>query len=364
MTVELIPVRGLPEITEGDDLAALIAEVLGPDGVRDGDVLAVTQKVVSKSEGRVVPEDRDWVASESRRVVARRGDLVIAETAHGLVCANAGVDRSNVPQGFLTLLPEDPDGSAERIRAGLVERTGRRVGVVVTDTFGRPWRRGQVNVAVGCAGMPPLVDLRGTKDAHGRVLEATILARADEVAAAAGLAAGKAEAVPVVVVRGLEPASPAGAVRDLIRPREEDLFRESPLQALSSRRTIREFGEAPVPREVLVESVAAALTAPVPHGSRHRLRPWLWVILESEPARRRLLAAMAAAWVRDLRGDRTPEAVIRRRLARSDAVLGAAPALAVPSLSLEGGSLSLASLKGKTLRLEVLGSYPKSAAVD
>lgn len=335
MRLDVLPVEGLPEVAEGDDLAALIAEAARD--LRDGDVVAVTQKVVSKAEGRMVPDEEGrepWALREARRVVARRGDLVIAETSHGFVCANAGVDGSNVPEGFLTLLPEDPDASASRIRDGLRARAGRAVAVVVTDTFGRPWRRGQVNVALGCAGLPALVDLRGTKDAHGNLLEATVIALADEVAAAAGLVTGKADGVPVALVRGLRHDAAPGLARDLVRPAEEDLFRESPLLAVSARRTIREFGSGEVPREVVAEAVAAALTAPVPHGSRHRTRPWLWVVLDSGPGRRRLLGAMAEAWVRDLRADGTPEGVIRRRLARSDALLGAAPLLAIPSLTL------------------------------
>jgi coenzyme F420-0:L-glutamate ligase / coenzyme F420-1:gamma-L-glutamate ligase len=334
VTVEVIPVRGLPEIGPGDDLPTLIA---GATSLKDGDAVAVTQKAVSKAEGRIVPGHKEeWVAREARRIVARRGELVIAETAHGFVCASAGVDASNVAAGFVSLLPHDPDGSAERIRSSLHRETGRDVAVVVTDTFGRPWRRGLVNVAIGCAGLPAMVDLRGTKDAGGRILEATVVALADEVAAAAGLVMGKADGIPVAVVRGLHPAAPPSPARELVRPREEDLFRTSPLTAISARRTVREFGSGPVPREVLTEAVAAALTAPVPHGSRHPRRPWTWVVLESAPARRRLLGAMADAWRRDLLGDGTAEEVIDRRLRRSDALLGAAPALLVPFLTMAG----------------------------
>jgi coenzyme F420-0:L-glutamate ligase/coenzyme F420-1:gamma-L-glutamate ligase len=339
--IEILPVRGLPEVREGDDLAAQIEEALAGEGIalHDGDVVAVTQKVVSKAEGRLVPDGErkaEWVAKEAHRVVARRGGLVIAETAHGFVCANAGIDASNVAEGLLSLLPEDPDRSAERIRDGLHRRAGRTVGVVVTDTFGRPWRRGLVDVAIGCAGLPALVDLRGSPDHLGRLLEVTVVALADEVAAAAGMVMGKADRVPVAVVRGVpgHHAAAAGRARDLVRNPRDDLFRWSPLQAISTRRTIREFGEGAVPRDVLLEAVAAALTAPVPHGSRHRTRPWVWVLLERGPARRRLLGAMAAAWRRDLEGDTVPESTIARRVARSDAVIGEAPVLAVPFLSL------------------------------
>lgn len=334
MSLELLPVTGLPEISAGDDLAVLVAEHAA---LRDRDVVAVTQKVVSKAEGRVVRGGKEeWVTTEARRVVARRGDLVIAETRHGFVCANAGVDASNVPEGLLTLLPEDPDGSAAAIRDGLRERTGAEVAVVITDTFGRPWRRGLVNVAIGCAGLPALVDLRGTKDAAGRLLESTVVALADEVAAAAGLVMGKAEGVPAAVVRGLRPDAPPAPAADLVRPPDEDLFRTSPFDAIAARRTVRSFGDGTVPREVLTEAVGAALTAPVPHGSRLRSRPWTWVALETAAARTALLGAMADAWVRDLRDDGTPDEVVRRRLARSDALLGAAPVLLLPFLSLEG----------------------------
>lgn len=336
MTVEVVPLLGIPEVRTGDDLAAVLAPALGAAGVRDGDVVVVTQKVVSKAEGRVIPVEGDgraaWVERESRRVVARRGDLVIAETRHGFVCANAGVDASNVRAGFLSLLPEDPDGSAEGLRKRFAEDLGASVGVVITDTFGRPWRRGLVNVAIGCAGFPALVDLRGTLDHTGRVLEATVVALADEVAAAAGLVMAKAGRVPAAVVRGVSAEAPAGSAADLVRPAEEDLFRESPLLSISARRTIRSFEEGEVPREAVEEAIRAACTAPAPHHTR----PWLFTVLESPAARKRLLVAMAEAWVRDLRGDGTPEHVIQRRLRKSDAVLGAAPVLIVPAVRLRG----------------------------
>ena len=336
MTLTVRPVEGLPQIDEGADLAELIA---GAERLEDADVVVVTQKAVSKAEGRVVPdtEGKDaWVRREARRVVARRGDLIIAETRHGFVCASAGVDASNVARGFLSLLPEDPDESAARLRRDLLRRTGREVGVVITDTFGRPWRRGLVEVAIGCAGFPALFDLRGTKDLHGRVLESTVLALADEVAAAAGLVMGKAQGTPVAVVRGITVSAPAGTAGDLVRDADEDLFRHSPLHAITSRRTVRAFGPGPVARRSMIEAVSAALTAPIPHGSRHARPPWLWVVMEGGPARRRLLAAMGTAWERDLRADGVGQDIISRRRARSEALLGEAPALAVPALTLRG----------------------------
>ncbi|MGH2527405.1 MAG: coenzyme F420-0:L-glutamate ligase, partial [Actinomycetota bacterium] len=334
--MRVLPVEGLPEIRPGDDLAALLAVALREVGAQDGDVVAVTQKVVSKAEGRIVPDDgsgRDaWVQRETVRVVARRGHLVIAETSHGFVCANAGVDASNVEAGFLALLPEDPDASAESLRGELRDRLGVELGVVITDTFGRPWRHGVVNVAIGCAGMPAVVDLRGTKDHHGRELEATIVALADEVAAASGLVMDKDAMVPAAVVRGISADAPLGRARDLVRPREDDLFRESPLVSLSARRTIRSFGHGDVPRDVIEEAVRAACTAPAPHHTR----PWLFAVLTSNAAKRTLLGAIAQAWREDLRRDATPETTIERRLAKSDAVLGAAPVLVVPFVRFAG----------------------------
>ncbi len=335
MSVEIVPVEGLPEIAEGDDIAALITSSQAGRDLRDGDVVAVTQKIVSKSEGRIVPDAEGrgkWVERETVRVVASRGDLLIAETAHGLVCANAGVDASNIPAGFLSLLPEDPDGSAERIRAGLGRATGADIGVVVTDTFGRPWRRGLVNVAIGCAGIPSLVDMRGGSDREGRTLETTIVAFADEIAAASGLVMPKAGGIPAAIVRGLITDAPPGRAAEMVRPPEEDLFREAPLTSISSRRTVRAFGPGDVPRGVIEEAIRAACTAPAPHHNR----PWLFTVADSPSARHRLLAAMAGAWRRDLASDGVPRDAIEKRLAASDAVLGGAPVLIVPAVRFSG----------------------------
>ena len=333
--IDVVPVEGVPEIRGGDDLAAILVDRLRPLALRDGDIVVVTQKIVSKAEGRIVPDrDRDaHLAVETTRVVARRGDLVIAETRHGFVCANAGVDASNVDAGSLTLLPIDPDASAERIRAALVEELDlARLGVVITDTFGRPWREGLVNVAIGVAGIPAILDLRGTPDAGGRMLDATVIAVADEIAAASGLVTRKSEAIPAVVVRGVHPDGRPGTARDLVRSPADDLFRESPLQALHARRTIRTFGPGGVPTAVLEEAIRAACTAPAPHHTR----PWRFSVLTSAPAKRTLLAAMADAWRADLSRDGTSEDVIARRISKSDALLGAAPALIVPWVSSEG----------------------------
>ncbi len=336
MTLEVLPLTGLPEVRPGDDLAALLAPALRDAGVREGDIVVVTQKIVSKAEGRVVSAegaDRDtWVERETKRVVARRGDLVITETHHGFVCANAGVDASNVDAGTLTLLPEDPDGSAERVRAGLAAALGVAPAVVITDTFGRPWREGLVNVAIGCAGLPAVVDLRGRPDDRGRVLEATIVALADEIAAASGLVMTKVSRVPAALVRGVVAEGPPAPASALVRAPEDDLFRESPLQSIRARRTIRTFGPGDVPREAVEEAVRAACTAPAPHHTR----PWMFTALQTPAARRTLLAAIAEAWRADLRRDGTPEETIARRIARSDEVLGAAPMLVVPWIRFAG----------------------------
>ena len=225
MRIEVIPVTGLPEIVEGDDLAELISS---HTELRDGDVVVVAQKIVSKSEGRIVEIDPEHpleerakaVIQETARVVARRGDIVISQTHHGFVCANAGVDASNVPPDRLALLPMDPDGSAERLRAALA----RNIGVVISDTFGRAWRIGQTNVALGVAGIQAVRDHRGEKDSFGMELEATIIAIADEIAGAAELVLGKTRGVPAAIVRGLDVAGD-GSARDLVMSAERDLFR-------------------------------------------------------------------------------------------------------------------------------------------
>ncbi|MAG51812.1 MAG: coenzyme F420-0:L-glutamate ligase [Acidimicrobiaceae bacterium] len=227
--IRVIPVAGLPEVSPGDDLAGMLAEAAD---LADGDVLVVTQKVVSKAEDRLVDVDpevghRPVVEAESVRVLRRRGDLVIAETSHGFVCANAGVDVSNVPDGRAALLPVDSDRSARRIRDALLHRLGLDVAVVVSDTFGRPWRRGVADVAIGCAGLRPIVDLRGTSDALGRELMVTEVAVVDEIAAAAELVMGKAAGVPAAVVRGVDRSwfGDGSVVEDVVRSPAEDLFR-------------------------------------------------------------------------------------------------------------------------------------------
>jgi coenzyme F420-0:L-glutamate ligase / coenzyme F420-1:gamma-L-glutamate ligase len=230
--LEILPVEGIGEVGPGDDLSRLLA-VAAPD-MADGDVLVVTQKVVSKAEAQLVPIDPGdpgskarIVEGESVRVLRRRGDLVISETRHGFVCANAGVDLSNVEDGWAALLPEDPDRSARRLRDGLRGRLGVEVAVIISDTFGRTWRRGLTDVAIGCAGIRPVVDLRGTADANGRELAVTEMCVVDELASAAELVMGKASGICAAIVRGVDPAwLGRGDVRaEVVRPPAEDLFR-------------------------------------------------------------------------------------------------------------------------------------------
>jgi coenzyme F420-0:L-glutamate ligase/coenzyme F420-1:gamma-L-glutamate ligase len=229
--------EGIPEVKVGDDVATLIAEsaLAGDDtALADGDVIVVTQKIVSKAEDRLVAVDpndplshKPLVERESVRILRRRGELIISETVHGFVCANAGIDLSNVERGWAALLPVDSDRSARRIRDRLRHLAGVDVGVVISDTFGRTWRRGVTDVAIGCAGIAGVVDLRGTPDALGREMQVTEVAVVDEIAAAAELVMGKSTGIPVAVVRGIEPEwLRAGSVSDeIVRRPQDDLFR-------------------------------------------------------------------------------------------------------------------------------------------
>ncbi len=232
MTLTVIPVTGIGEIVPGDDLAAIVLDAATRSGITliDGDVVVVTHKVVSKAEGRMVaaPTDEDYRAvalAEATEVLRRRGSMIIAVTRHGFVCANAGVDRSNVPGDAVVLLPVDPDRSAHTLRVRWERATGARLAVVVSDTFGRPWRRGLTDVAIGVSGIDPILDLKGAPDATGRVLEVTEIAVVDEIAAAADLVMGKAGGIPVAVVRGLEWVRGDGRAVDMVRPAAEDFFR-------------------------------------------------------------------------------------------------------------------------------------------
>jgi coenzyme F420-0:L-glutamate ligase / coenzyme F420-1:gamma-L-glutamate ligase len=224
--IRVLPVEGVPEVRPGDDLAQQLADATR-DVLRDGDVLVVTQKVVSKAEGRIVSaEERlGHALAESAAVLRRVGDMIISETHHGFVCANSGVDASNVAEGTVALLPVDPDGSARGIRSRLARDPGVDVGVIISDTFGRAWRVGQTDVAIGIAGIDPFIDYRGSLDEHGRELAATMICVADELAGAAELVMGKAKGVCAAIVRGAAVAWGRGNATSIVRRAQDDLFR-------------------------------------------------------------------------------------------------------------------------------------------
>lgn len=348
--LEILAVEGLPEVAAGDDLGELLATAAGA-WLADGDVVVVTSKIVAKAEGRLVAvgAERDareqarqaWVDRECVREVARRGDTRIVQTRHGFVMAAAGVDASNVPAGTLALLPLDPDASARRLRTQLEARTGRRLAVVVSDTFGRAWRRGQTDLAIGAAGIAVTRSYRGQHDPAGHELVATQIAVADELASAAELVTGKLAGVPAAVIRGLAPASagPDGeSVRTLVRPDSEDLFRLGTAEAMAAgrqsavfhRRSIRAFAARPVDDPPLLRAIGAAVSAPAPHHTT----PWRFVLPRPETATQ-LLEQMAATWEDDLRSDGLSPPARTRRLARG-AVLRRAPRLVIPLLSFAG----------------------------
>jgi coenzyme F420-0:L-glutamate ligase / coenzyme F420-1:gamma-L-glutamate ligase len=346
-TIEILPVTGLPEFRPGDDLAAALATAA--PWLRDGDVVVVTSKVVSKCEGRLVaapedPEQRDelrrkLVDDEAVRVLARKGRTLITENRIGLIQAAAGVDGSNVGRAELALLPVDPDGSAAALRAALRERLGVEVAVVITDTMGRAWRNGQIDAAVGAAGLAVLHGYSGAVDAHGNELVVTEIAVADEVAAAADLVKGKLTALPVAVVRGLHVVDDGTTARQLLRSGEEDLFWLGTAEALEMgrqqaqllRRSVRRFSDEPVSPELIEAAVAEALTAPAPHHTR----PVRFVWLQTSATRTRLLDRMKDKWRSDLADDGKPEDAVGRRVARGQ-ILYDAPEVVIPMLVLDG----------------------------
>ncbi|HSV66121.1 MAG TPA: coenzyme F420-0:L-glutamate ligase [Mycobacteriales bacterium] len=343
--IEVHPVRGLPELRPGDDLASAVAAAT--PWLRDGDIVVVTSKVVSKVEGRLVPAPADPAGREAVRQaaidaetvaeVARRGSTRIVRTRHGLVLAAAGVDASNVATDEIALLPADPDASAARLRAGLRAALGVSVAVVVSDTLGRAWRVGQVDVAIGVAGMRAVRDYAGEKDSFGTPLRVTAIAEADEVAAAADLVKGKLAGVPVAVLRGLSTVDDGSTAAELVRPPADDLFALGTAEAralgrreaVPARRSVRHFdGRSPDP-DAVARAMTAAVTAPAPHHTA----PWRFVLVDR--ARERLLAAMQAQWAADLRGDGLTAEQVARRLARGD-ILRQAPLVVVPCLAGDG----------------------------
>ena len=345
--IEILPVTGLGEFRPGDDLGAAIAAAA--PWLRDGDVVVVTSKVVSKCEGRIVAapadaEERDalrrkLIDQETVRVLARKGRTWITENRQGLVQAAAGVDGSNVATTELALLPLDPDASAKHLRAALRERPGVDVGVVITDTMGRAWRNGQTDAAIGSAGVPVLHGYAGAFDSHGNELVVTEVAVADEIAAAADLVKGKLNAVPVAVVRGLAVTDDGSDAARLVRGGEDDLFwlgtAESielgRRQAQLLRRSVRSFAARPVEPNVIEAAVAEALTAPAPHHTR----PVRFVWLADHGRRIELLDQMKQAWRADLAADAKSADSIERRVSRGQ-ILYDAPEVVIPFLVPEG----------------------------
>lgn len=346
-TLEILPVTGLPEFRPGDDLPAAIAAAA--QWLRDGDVVVVTSKVVSKCEGRLVsapndPEARDTlrrklVDAEAVRVLARKGRTLITENRLGVVQAASGVDGSNVGAAELALLPVDPDASAAALRAGLHDRLGVTVAVLVTDTMGRAWRNGQTDAAVGAAGLAVLRGYAGALDAHGNELVVTEVAVADEIAAAADLVKGKLTGVPVAVIRGLSVSDDGSTARQLVRAGTEDLFWLGTAEAVELgrrqaqllRRSVRQFADEPVPQHLIEAAVAEALTAPAPHHTH----PVRFVWLQTPGRRARLLDRMRDKWRSDLAGDGKSADAIERRVARGQ-ILYDAPEVVIPIMVPDG----------------------------
>jgi len=362
-TFTVLPVPLDHLFSPGDDINSIVIEALAtirwPDestGISDGDIIVVTSKVVAKAEGRVVEaaSRESVIDQQTERIVAvkhtPRGVTKIVQTSHGLVLAAAGVDASNTDQGTVVLLPVDSDASARELRDHVIDRTGVAVGVIITDTMGRPWRLGVTDVAIGSSGVHVLDDYTGRHDDFGNTLEMTVVAIADEIASAVDLATGKLDNAPVAVVRGLSHlviADDGPAAKDIVRPLEEDLFplgtREAmqagARAAVSARRTIRSFTDDPVDPSALHRALEDAVLAPAPHHSE----PFGFIVLRNDNPthhRRRieLLDAMRSAWERDLTNiDGKSEDEVERRVARGN-ILRTAPVVVVPFIDLASGA--------------------------
>ncbi|MFC4375291.1 coenzyme F420-0:L-glutamate ligase [Nocardia halotolerans] len=335
------PVTGLPEFRPGDDIAEQLAA--RAPWLADGDIVVVTSKIVSKVEGRIVtapidPEERDTVRrklvdDEAVRVLARKGRTLITENRLGIVQAASGVDGSNVAEGELVLLPADPDASAKSLRTALAERLGVDVAVVITDTMGRAWRNGQIDAAIGAAGLRVLHDYAGAVDGQGNELHVTQVAVADELAAAADLVKGKLGGVPVAVVRGLVTEDDGSGAAALLRGGVDDLFwlgtaeaiERGRKEAVPLRRSVRAFAAEPVDPDRIRAAVAVGLTAPAPHHTR----PVRFVWLRDPRRRARLLAAMTQKWRADLTADGLDPERVERRIARGR-ILFDAPEVVIP----------------------------------
>ncbi|WOC13413.1 coenzyme F420-0:L-glutamate ligase [Gordonia sp. MP11Mi] len=344
--LRILPVTGLGEFGPGSDLAAAITAAA--PWLADGDVLVVTSKIFSKTEGRMIdaptdPDERDafrrkLIDDETVRVVAKRNRTLITANRNGLVQAAAGVDGSNVRTDQIALLPVDPDASAARLRVALAAR-GLDVAVIVTDTMGRAWRTGQTDVAIGAAGIAVSHAYDGIDDTYGNTLIVTDIAVADEIAAAADLVKGKLDGVPVAVVRGWRSVDDGSTARDLVRDLDDDMFRlgveeaidQGRREAILTRRSVRSFADETVPEDVMAAAFADALTAPAPHHT-HPVR-FLWL---RDPARRRaLLDAMSEAWRADLDRDEKTDESIAKRVARGQ-ILYDAPELVIPVMTGDG----------------------------
>jgi len=355
-TMQIVSLDGLGRFTAGDDVAMAIIERLpglmwpdGTTGITDGDIVVVTSKIIAKAQGRVQPGvDRDdAIAAETIRVIATkrtpRGLTQIVETADGLVLAAAGVDASNVEPGHVVLLPHRPDDVAAHLREAFAAHLGVSVGVLITDTMGRPWRLGVTDVAIGAAGIVTLDDYTGRTDTYGRTLEMTMVAIADELASAAELTQPKIGGSPVSVIRGAQVwvQETTQNARTLVRPLDEDLFPLGTAEAIAfgrqtaaaNRRTIRAFTDADVENASIISAISAAITAPAPHHSQ----PWRFLVLRDEPIRMTLLDAMRERWIEDLRSQDgfTPES-IERRIKRGD-ILRQAPVMILPFLDFADG---------------------------